>query len=172
MKTRIIAFLILVVLFALPGFAQEKSRKQLKEEEKQRKIAEVENLLNTKDFVFVARFAMPVGRRQVDLSGNPNFVKFNPELFDGYMPFFGEATAMAAYGGDGGIKFREKPTEYTVEKKKKNFLVEAQVKGETDVYRLSLTVSFEGSASLSVISNNRSTISYQGEVMSPENHGK
>jgi hypothetical protein len=53
-------------------------------------------------------------------------------------------------------------------KEKKNYQVDAVVNGTTDKYRLSLSVGFEGSASLSITSNNRSTISYQGEISAPE----
>jgi hypothetical protein len=85
------------------------------------------------------------------------------------MPYFGTVTGAAAYGGrDGGMKFEGKPEGYTVTAKKKGYQVSAVVKGENDTYRLSLSVSPEGSSSLSITSNNRSVITYSGEISPPE----
>jgi len=160
--------MIMLSLILTSGYSQEKSKKELKEEESLRKQAEIETLVNSKDFVFIARYALPMGAKQVDLTSNPNYVKFNPDLMDGYMPFFGTVTSGIGMGADATIKFKDKPETFNIEKKKKNFQIDAKVKGENDIYRLSLSVSFEGSTSLSIISNNRGTISYQGEIFPPE----
>jgi hypothetical protein len=168
MKSKISFLLVVMSLILTSAFSQEKSKKEIKEEQKLEKQKKVEVLVNSKEFVFVARFANPVGGRQVDLTTNSNYVKFYPDLLDGTMPFFGRAYSGIGYGGDSGIKFKDKPETFTVEKKKKNFQIDAKVKGENDTYRLSLSVTFEGSASLSIISNNRGTISYQGEIRADE----
>ena len=168
MKTKISILVILFSILLAPAYSQEKSKKQIKEEESLQKQMQIETLVNSKDFVFIAKYALPMGASQVDLTSNPNYVKFNPDLMDGYMPFFGTATSAIGLGGDNTIKFKDKPETFNIEKKKKNFQIEAKVKGENDIYRLSLSVSFEGSTSLSIISNNRGTISYQGQIFPPE----
>lgn len=167
MKT-IISTIVLISLLMTNLFSQEKTKKEIKEEEKLQKQMQIEALINGKDFVFIARYALPMGAKQVDLTSNPNYVKFHPDLMDGYMPFFGTATSGIGLSGDNTIKFKIKPEVFNIEKKKKSFEIEAKVKGENDIYRLSLSVMFEGSASLSIISNNRSTISYQGEIFPPQ----
>lgn len=168
MNTKISLLVILFSMLLVPVYPQEKTKKEIKEEEKLQKQILIETLINSKDFVFIARFAMPMGSSQVDLTSNPNYVRFNPEMMDGYMPFFGTATSGIGLSGDNTIKFREKPENFKIEKMKKSFLIEAKVKGENDIYRLSLSVTFEGNTSLSIISNNRSTISYQGQIFPPE----
>ena len=85
-------------------------------------------------------------------------------MIESEMPFFGKAYSGIGYGGDTGVKFKGKPEEFTVVKKAKNYQIDAVVKGTADNFRISLSVGFEGSATLSIISNNRSTISYQGEI--------
>jgi hypothetical protein len=167
MKTKISLLIIILSLPLTFAFSQEKSKKELKEEESLRKQAETEALVNSNDFVFVAKYALPMGASQVDLTTNPNYVRFNPDMMDGYMPFFGKANAGIGYG-DPTIKFKDKPMTFNSEKKKKNFQIDAKVKGENDIYRLSLSVLPEGGASLSIISNNRGTISYQGTIFHPE----
>ena len=160
--------MVLMLMILTSVYSQEKSKKDLKEEEKLQKQMQIETLVNSKNFVFKANYALPMGARQVDMRSNPNYVKFNPDEFDGYMPFFGTATSGIGFGADPTIKFKDKPEGYSIEKKKKNFQVEGRVKGENDSYRLTLTVQFEGGASLSIISNNRGTISYQGEIYPSE----
>jgi hypothetical protein len=165
MKTKFSFLIVLISLLMTSAYSQEKSKKELKEEEKLQKQKQVEDLINTKDFVFKGRWALPMGAKQVDLSTNPNYVKFNPDLMDGYMPFFGTATSGIGFGSDNTIKFKDKPESFNIVKSKKNFQIDAKVKGENDIYRISLSVTFEGSSSMSIISNNRSTISYQGEIL-------
>jgi hypothetical protein len=168
MKSKISLLAVLYLLIGTTAYSQEKSKKELKEEEKLQKQTQIEALVNSKDFVFKARWATPMGAGQIDLTTNPNYIKFNPDLMDGYMPYFGTVTTGIGMGSDAAIKFKDKPETFNIEKKKKNFQIDARVKGENDTYRLSLSVSFEGSTSLSVTSNNRGTISYQGEIFPPE----
>jgi hypothetical protein len=168
MKIRLSVVGFILILSVTAGFSQEKSKKELKEERKLEKQKQVEEMVNAKEFVFVARTALPSGMRSVDLTTNQNYVKFQPDLIDSYMPYFGKAYSSIGYGGDSGLKFKGKPEEFNVVKKKKSFQIDAVVKGENDNFRLSLSVSSEGSASLSITSNNRSTISYQGEISAPE----
>jgi hypothetical protein len=160
MKTKLSLLIVVIFLTMNSGFSQEKTKKELKEERKLEKQKQTEAMINAKEFVFVARTA--------NLTTNPNFVKFQPEMIESEMPFFGRSYGAIGYGGDTGLKFKGKPEEFTIVKEKKNYQVDAVVNGTTDKYRLSLSVGFEGSASLSITSNNRSTISYQGEISAPE----
>jgi hypothetical protein len=168
MKIKVFCLVAFIALIVSPGISQEMTKKELKEERKLEEMKQVDTMVNAKEFVFVARTANPMGMRPVDLTTNPNFVKFQPELIDSYMPFFGQAYSGVGYGGDTGLKFKGKPEVFTIVKNKKNYQIDASVKGETDFFRISLQVSFEGSASLSITSNNRSTISYTGEISAPE----
>jgi hypothetical protein len=168
MNTKKVVFGLFFLGLVTIGFAQEKTRKQIREEKKVEKQKQTAILVDSKDFVFVARNALPQGFRTIDLTTNPNYVKFNPDFIKSEMPFFGRAFSGIGYGGDGGLKFEGKPQEFTIKKDKKQYLINAVVKGINDVYRLSLSVYFEGSATLSIISNNRSTISYNGEIFMQE----
>jgi hypothetical protein len=161
---------ILIVLFTLvmrSGFSQESS-KELKEKSKIEKQNNTEVLVNSKEFVFTGKTALPQGARSVDLTTRSNFVKFHPELIECDMPYFGRTYSGAGYGGDTGLRFSGKPEKYTVIKKKKNHQVDAEVKTGNKTYSISLSVGFEGSATLTVISSNQSTISYHGDITSPE----
>jgi hypothetical protein len=89
-------------------------------------------------------------------------------LIEGNLPFFGRAYSGVGYGGNAGIQFKGEPEDYTITENKKNFMVKAVVKGKGDVYRLNLRIGLEGSANLTITSNNRSAISYTGDISRPE----
>jgi hypothetical protein len=168
MKTKTILFIILLSFMEIHGFTQEKSRQELKEERKIEKQKLTEALVNAREFVFTAETAFPMGGGSVNLTTNLYYMKFHPDRIESELPFYGRAYSGAGYGGDTGLKFEGTPVEYTVIKTKKEYQIDAIVKGEQDTYRISLSVGFEGSASLSVISDNRSSISFSGEISAPE----
>lgn len=167
MKTIIIQFIALLLVAVVPAAAQDTDRKAAKEKKRLEKEKEIAALIDSKTFVFKADRAIPTGYKSVDLTTNPNFVKFSPEKIESAMPFYGRAYS-ASYSGDAGLKFEGQPEKYTLEKKKKNYEIEAKVKSSNDFYNINLSVSFNGSASMSISSNNRTTISYNGEIYPPE----
>ncbi len=171
MKTKLF---ILIALFGFLNFsasAQEKTKKELKAEREAQKQKEIEALIDSKNFVFEAQKVTPQGGRLINLDYNTYFLKFNAENTTADLPFFGRGYNIG-YGSDGGIKFEGKPENIKVEKTKKNYTIKTSVKGKDDVYDLMLTIFFNGSTSLSLNSNNRAPIFYDGVVSAPKNDGK
>jgi hypothetical protein len=168
MNIRSVLFLLCLIVVPLVLTGQEKTNKELKEERKLEKQKQIDSLVNSRTFVFVGTKAYPQSGRSVNLTTSPNFVKFSPDLIDSDMPFFGRVYSGAGYGGsDGGLTFKGAPTEFTVKETKKGYQIDATVKGERDTYRLSLAVGSEGTCSLSIFCNNRSSMSYSGDISSP-----
>lgn len=163
MKTKILQLVLWLLIGTTPSMAQSNERKA----EKERKRVEAEKatvtLIESKNFEFRATRALPTGYKSMDLTTNPNFVRFSEELIKSEMPFFGKAYSVP-FGGDGGLKFEGKPEQYTIEKGKKNYSVVAKVKGSNDFYTIHLTVSLDGGATMDISSNNRSSISYFGSI--------
>ncbi|WP_269242992.1 DUF4251 domain-containing protein [Flavobacterium limnophilum] len=174
MKTKfnygLIRFLMLVLItFSFSNAsAQEKTKKQLKEEAKLEKQKKVALLVDSKEFVFSPRSVSPQGGRSITLTDVSYSMEFHPDLIKSYLPFFGRGYGGIGYGGDSGMDFEGKPTVYTIEKTKKSYLIKAEVKGERDSYSIMLSVYFEGNAYLSINSNNRSSISYDGDIKAIE----
>jgi hypothetical protein len=172
-------FSLLPILFVFFTFfidcnleAQEKSKKQLKEEQKLEKQKQIALLVESKEFVFIVNRVMPQSGRTINLTTEYS-VEFHSERIKCDLPFFGRAYSGAGYGGtEGGIIFEEIPTDYSIEKKEKKYLIRANVRGDRDSYSMILTVYFEGSATLSVNSNNRSPISYDGNIESFKKNDK
>jgi hypothetical protein len=170
-KNYVISFVLLLLL--VPGLAQEPSRKAQRAKNKIEKEQLIDSLINSKTFVFVATRALPQGSGSVDLTTNSNSIEFHPERIKSYMPFFGRAYSID-YGGDGGIKFDGKPEEFKVTplKSGKGFEVNASVSVTRDRYKLTLFISPEGNATLTITSNQRSTISYYGDIVKHEVKGE
>ena len=165
MKTKI-TFITLLMIFVLGScFAQESSGKAQREKSKLEREHETNMLINSGEFVFIASRALPQRGGSIDLTTNPNFLKFHQDRIESYMPFFGRAYR-ADYGGDVGIKFEGKPKQFKMVTRKggKGFEINATVPGSQDNYQLNLFVSPEGSATLTITSNDRSSISYYGEI--------
>lgn len=166
MKTKL--FILLMLSLSIPVLAQEKSKKELKAERELQKQKEIENLISSKNFVFEAQKVIPQGGRLLNLDYNTYFLKFNETKTTCDLPFFGRGFNVPYGGGDGGIKFEGVPENIQIEKKKKSYNIKAFVKGKEDVYNLFFTIFFDGGATLSVNSNSRSSISYDGEIEAPK----
>jgi hypothetical protein len=165
MKKKLYILIFMLSMVMTTGYTQEKSRKELKEEIKLEKEKQTDALINSREFVFLPELALSSTMGTFYLSMNQNFIKFHPDLIDSYMPFFGRAYSGIGYGPDTGLSFTGKPEKFKIEKKRKGFLIDVMVKGVNDDFFLFLTVGAEGNASVTISSNNRSTITYQGVVI-------
>jgi hypothetical protein len=168
MKIKWAIVVILCCFVSAPVLAQKQTKKEVKAAAALQKQKEIEALIESKNFVFDAEKAIPLGYRFVLLDRNSYFVKFTADKVNSELPFFGRAFS-APYGGAGGIKFEGKPENVQVDKKKKNYIVKATVRGQDDVYNLLFSVFFNGSTTLSISSNNRASISYDGVIRAPKN---
>lgn len=80
MKIKNILLVLLLSFVVAMSFAQEKTRKQLREARKIVKQKQTDILVNSKQFVFIARNASPQGFTNMDLTANPNYIKFQPNF--------------------------------------------------------------------------------------------
>ncbi|KAF2078906.1 DUF4251 domain-containing protein [Flavobacterium sharifuzzamanii] len=167
MKTTmsVLLFLLSIVSFSVSG--QEKTKKELKQERELKKQNEIKAIINSQNFVFEAQKATPQGGRLIQLDYNTYFLKFKIDNTTCDLPFFGRGYNVG-YSTDGGIKFEGKPENVRVESKKNNTILKATVRGASDVYDLTFSIFYNGSTTLSVSSNNRGPISYDGVVYAPK----
>lgn len=84
------------------------------------------------------------------------------------MPFYGRAYSGMIMGRDKGMRFKGKPEDFIITSAKNGYNVTTTVKGETDIYVISISVGYSSFATLSISSNDRGTISYQGEIVNNE----
>jgi len=171
MKTILTVLLLLISFASFPVSAQEKTKKELKQERELKKQNEIKALIDSRNFVFEAQKATPQGGRLLQLDYNSYFLKFKNDTVTCDLPFFGRAYNIG-YNSDGGIKFEGKPENVKVETKKNNTILKFTVKGKSDVYDLLFSIYYNGSTTLSVSSNNRAPISYDGIIYAPKTEEK
>ncbi len=166
MKAYSIFFATLFCFILSYASAQEKDLKA-KPDQEINNSSNIANLLNSKSFEFVANICYPTSGAPKNLVGNNYSVTFSPEEIVSNLPFYGRAYNATAMGRDKGMRFKGQPENFTVSKNKE-YQVNTTVRGESDTYELSLSVSETGYALLSISSNDRGTISYQGEIVDNE----
>lgn len=167
MKTIIMSFLLFFCVASFSVLAQEKSKKEIKQEKELQKQKEIKDLIASQNFIFEAQKVTPQGGRLIQLDYNTYFLNFNPDNTTCDLPFFGRGFNVA-YNGDGGIKFEGKPENVKIENKSKNINLKATVRGKNDVYDLMFRIFYNGTATLSVNSNNRAPINYDGVINPPK----
>lgn len=141
--------------------AQEKDKKS--QEIVEADMGRVESLLHSKSFEFKANTVTPASGAPKNLVGSGYSVTFSPEQIISNLPFYGRAYSGMRMGKDKGMKFQGKPENFNIEKDER-FQVSTVV-NDSDVYEISMSVSNSGYATLTITSNARGTISYQGEIV-------
>lgn len=125
----------------------------------------IETLLNSKNFEFIANTMIPMSGGTKNLVGSNYSITFTPEMIVSNMPFYGRAYSGMALNRDKGMRFKGKPESFIITNTEKGFDINAEVNGENDTYFISITAGNSGFATLSISSNDRGTISYQGEII-------
>ena len=126
--------------------------------------SEIQNLINSKNYVFVAQTAFPIGGRAINLT-SPYHVTVSGDTVASDLPYFGRAFVASINPSDGGIRFTSTNSNYKVKGRKKGgWEIIILPKDSKDVRQMFLSVSESGYGTLQVVSNNRQQISYNGYV--------
>jgi hypothetical protein len=129
-------------------------------------------LIEKQDYVFNATSATSQGGRTIQLTSEYD-LKVSKDTVKSYLPFFGRAFSAPYNPTDGGIKFESKKFTYSKTfKKKKGWSILIKPGDVDTVNSLRLSVSESGYGTLSIISNQRSPISFYGYVTAPEKEKK
>lgn len=135
------------------------------QDETEKTQSSIETLLNSQSFEFIANTAIPLSGPTKNLVGSNYSITFSPEMVISNMPFYGRAYSGMTMGRDKGMRFKGVPENFTLINSKNGYEVTTSVKGENDTYVISITTGNSGFATLSISSNDRGTISYQGEII-------
>lgn len=162
MKTRTL-LLTVFICFILGGVSSQEKDIEANSDIILNDTSKIATLLNSKTFEFVANTVYPTNGSPKNLVGNGYSVTFSPEMIISNLPFYGRAYSGIAMGKDKGMRFQGKPESFNIEKKN-DYQVNATV-NDGDSYKLFLSVSDSGYATLTISSSDRGTISYQGEFV-------
>ncbi|TDG37990.1 DUF4251 domain-containing protein [Pedobacter changchengzhani] len=133
-----------------------------------------------KNYVFVANSATPMatadiskvlnaipgaqGGGTIALTGSQYDLKVTKDSVIAYLPYYGRAYTAPMNPSESGIKFTSKDFSYKESKNKKGvYSIQINTKDvKAENYKLTLTISENGYASLTVISVNRQPINFNG----------
>ncbi|WP_298741381.1 DUF4251 domain-containing protein [uncultured Chitinophaga sp.] len=134
----------------------------------QDKKAEIKELIDARSYVFKAQTMLPMGGRSRQLTTDYD-LKIAKDSIISYLPYFGRAYTAPIDPSKGGLQFKSKDFEYTIENKRKGgWDIVIRPKDANDVRQMSLMISEEGYGSLQVLSNNRQPITFNGYITARE----
>jgi Domain of unknown function (DUF4251) len=161
---KFVATLILLVSLGFAGHAQQ-DKKELKNQQKAEQYLLLKDLVQSGSYEFKALRAIPQKGRQIDLATRDNFMRIKDGRASADLPFFGRAFSASIASADSGIKFDGTPENYEVEEndKKQSVIIKFRIRAKAENFDCTLSIS-SSSASLIVISSQRSTMNYNGTV--------
>ncbi len=141
------------------------SKKEVKIKRRQEVVENIIEHIEKDSVFFVADWIHPIGWQSINLISNPNYLLLKNDSALAHFPYYGRAYQYFP-GSGGGINFENV---YLIKQVKKNYkkgtvILKFIVNGEHDIYRCTLLIFENGTASLIVNSNYLQTITYSGQV--------
>lgn len=149
----------------LGGVLPQAMQAQTKKEKQEQKAAEVRQLVESQNYMFIPQTMLPTGGRSRQIT--PDFdLRVARDSILSYLPYFGRAySAPINPTQPGGIQFKSNNFEYTVaDGKKGGWDILIKPKDVNDIQQLQLNITESGFAYLQVLSTNRQPISFNGYV--------
>ncbi len=165
MNFRIQPMLVLSLSFLLFGLNSCSSTKEPLSSET---WAQMENVIASKNFRFDARLAEPIGSRvsRIDLQGYNAFMKLQGEDLQMELPYFGTRQVAQMGGGSQGIRFEGTATDVRTGRNEKNnhYNLDFKARHQSESFQCNLRVYSGMRAVLTINSNQRNSIRYEGQV--------
>ncbi|MDT3402454.1 DUF4251 domain-containing protein [Mucilaginibacter terrae] len=152
--------LVMLSVFATTVSAQKKNKKAIRDSIQ---AAGIEKLLTSQKYVFTAEFASAAQGGSTTLTSY-FYLEVNPEAVNCILPYYGNSYNSGGIS-DSKIKLTSKNFDYLADKSiPGHWYVSIKPKDSTTEKELLLDIAVDGSASLAVISNNRSRMTYTGTI--------
>jgi len=153
-------------LLIMNGMSVVDQDKKSKEEKKAESFSKMIQLVDSKQYRFEADFAYPTGYPAVNLASNPNYLEVRDSIADVSLPYFGRAYSVPYGGGQGGFHVKGEILNYkqVLNEKKMKYQISFDVRDGNDTYKIVMDVFASNSCSVNIVSTNRNSISYNGDV--------
>ncbi|MCF8363835.1 MAG: DUF4251 domain-containing protein [Prolixibacteraceae bacterium] len=162
-KYSLLVFILLAISFSAFAQQEQKTRKEIRQEKKEKIAARVDSMVTAKDYVFMARSAHPMSMPVVNLTSEYDLKVSGDSVFV-YLPYYGRAYRVDYMSNEGGIKLDALHEEYSAKKDDDGYEISFEAEGDSDTYTFNLSVFESGYASLHVSSYNRQSISFNGII--------
>jgi hypothetical protein len=129
------------------------------------KIAAVKNAIANRHYSFEAQSVFPQRSETKQLNIGDYDLQVKNDSVISYLPYYGRAYIAPVNPDDAAIKFTSIRFDYNIQPKKKGgWMIVIKPKDVSSTQELDLSVSETGYASLTVASNDRETISFNGYI--------
>ncbi|CAM4367240.1 DUF4251 domain-containing protein [Gillisia limnaea] len=151
-----------IVLFILACGGTKKSGS----EEATKDFQKLSELVNNREFEIENEWLTPLGGPAINLIGNPNYIRFEGDSVDVFLPYYGVRHSGGGYGTNGGIKYKGPAKNLNISKDpaKNSILLNFEGNDGNENLEFFITLFQGGSATTSVSSSQRESISYRGDV--------
>lgn len=154
---------IIVIIAALTLASCSTADKVARDERRREKAGMVAESIESGRYRVGVRTAYPARGGAVQVTGDYG-LEVSGDSVTVYLPYFGRGYTLP-YGGGKGLNFKALTTEYDVRKMKRGRTrVEFSTRNDEDTYRFTVDVFDNGQVSIDVQPQQRSRISYGGEL--------
>lgn len=154
---------IIVIIAALTLASCSTADKVARDERRREKAGMVAESIESGRYRVGIRTAYPIRVAAVQVTGDYG-LEVSGDSVTVYLPYFGRGYTLP-YGGGKGLNFKALTTEYDVRKMKRGRTrVEFSTRNDEDTYRFTVDVFDNGQVSIDVQPQQRSRISYSGEL--------
>jgi hypothetical protein len=151
--------IIAIALFPVTALAQNK---------KEKKAAEIKNIVEARNYVFKAQTALPTAGNTRQLTADFD-LRVSKDTIVSDLPYFGRAYTAPLNPSEGPLRFTSTDFHYTATGRKKGgWDITITPKDLQDPRQLTLSIFDNGTASVVVTSYNRQPISFNGYVTSKQ----
>ena len=127
----------------------------------------LQELVAAREFEVENDWAFPNNANNINLIGNPNYIKFKNDSVDVFLPYFGVRHSGGNYGDtEGGIVYKGPIDDYEVIENEEKRNIEIKFKGNRNGENLDFNINLfpNNKARTRVVSNQRAPISYEGKI--------
>lgn len=154
---------IIVIIAAITLASCSTADKVARDERRREKAGMVAESIESGRYRVGVRTAYPARGGAVQVTGDYG-LEVSGDSVTVYLPYFGRGYTLP-YGGGKGLNFKALTTEYDVRKMKRGRTrVEFSTRNDEDTYRFTVDVFDNGQVSIDVQPQQRSRISYGGEL--------
>ncbi|WP_282016640.1 DUF4251 domain-containing protein [Marinifilum flexuosum] len=156
-------FVVIICLLASANSFAQLSGKAKRQQKKEFKRQEIEQMVSNQKFTFIPRSLTTSSGFTKDLNFSYE-LELNQDSTKAYLPFWGKVH-IAKINDEGGILFETTADDLEIKNlNKKGYEIRFKAKGKEDTYQIKLEISKQAYASLFITSNNKSHISYYGHI--------
>lgn len=129
-------------------------------------FSDLQELISAGEFEIENNWANPMGGNSINLIGNSNFIRFEGDSVDIFLPYFGVRHSGGGYGSEGGIVYKGPLEDLKIREGQEDNKIELEFEAdhEGENFQFDVTIYGNGTTNTSVKSSERQSISYRGTV--------